>query len=166
MPIYEFYCKDCHTVFQFFSKTVSPEKVPPCPKNAGHAALERQLSRFAMGRSGAKEGGAPQEGADDGAGSPLDDPRVEAKMMDLMSRMEGMDENDGRAMGRMMRELTSLTGEGGDDPAMQEAIRRLESGEDPERVEEIVADAWGDEPGGGTGGGFGEPGYDGGMYDM
>lgn len=165
MPIYEFYCKDCHKVFQFFSKTVSPEKVPPCPKNAGHAALERQLSRFAMGRSGAaKDGGSLPEGPGGDAGSPMDDPRVEAKMMDLMSRMEGMDENDGRAMGRMMRELTALTGEGGDDPAMQEAIRRLESGEDPERVEEIVADAWGEEPGGG--GGHGEPSYDGGMYDM
>lgn len=85
-------------------------------------------------------------------------------MMELMGRMEGMDENDGRAMGRMMRELTQITGEGGDDPAMQEAIRRLEAGEDPEKVEEIVGDAWGETDG--AGGSYGEPSYDGGMYDM
>jgi putative FmdB family regulatory protein len=165
MPIYEFYCKDCHAVYQFFSKTVSPEKIPPCPKHADHSPLERQMSRFAMGRSGAKEGPAGDVGPEGPGESRMDDPRVEARMMELMGRMEGMDENDGRAMGRMMRELTQITGEGGDDPAMQEAIRRLEAGEDPEKVEEIVGDAWGETEGGG-GGGYGEPSYDGGMYDM
>jgi len=165
MPIYEFYCQDCNTVFQFFSKTVSPDKIPPCPKVATHHPLERQMSRFAMGRSGAKkETASPEAGSMENGASPMDDPRVEAKMMDLMSRMEGMDENDGRAMGRMMRELSQLTGEGTDDPAMQEAIRRLEGGEDPERVEEIVGDAWGDGSAGGAE--FSEPSYDGGMYDM
>ncbi|MCB9497170.1 MAG: zinc ribbon domain-containing protein [Fibrobacteria bacterium] len=161
MPIYEFYCRDCHAVYQFFSKTVSPEKIPPCPKHDDHAPLERQMSRFAMGRSTPKASSG-EEGAGETGGTPMDDPRTEARMMEIMSRMEGMDENDGRAMGRMMRELTELTGEGGDDPAMQEAIRRLESGEDPEKVEEIVGDAWGDAPGGA----MGEPSYDGGMYDM
>lgn len=166
MPIYEFYCKDCHTVFQFYSRTVSPEKIPPCPKNEAHAPLERQMSRFAMGRSSslADKGESPEGGPQGDGPSPLDDPRTEARMMDLMSRMEGMDENDGRAMGRMMRELADITGEGANDPAMQEAIRRLEGGEDPEKVEEIVGDAWGD--GGGGAAGFGEPSMDGGMYDM
>jgi len=166
MPIYEYYCKDCHTVYQFFSKTVSPEKQPDCPKNPAHLSLERQMSRFAMGRAesggkGVSEGVGEEGGAAD---SRMDDPKVEARMMDLMSRMEGMDENDGRSMGRMMRELTQITGEGADDPAMQEAIRRLEGGEDPEKVEEIVGDAWGEGPAGGAG--YGEPSYDGGMYDM
>jgi putative FmdB family regulatory protein len=166
MPIYEFYCKDCHSVFQFYSRTVSPEKIPACPKNDTHAPLERQMSRFAMGRSSAsgEATAAPESGPAGDGPSPLDDPRTEARMMDLMSRMEGMDENDGRAMGRMMRELADITGEGANDPAMQEAIRRLEGGEDPEKVEEIVGDAWGDE--GGGAGGFSEPSMDGGMYDM
>lgn len=160
MPIYEFYCRDCNTVFQFFSRTVNPGKIPPCPKDSGHSSLERQMSRFAMGRSGSKE---KVDGSGDGnAPSRLDDPATEARMMDLMSRMEGMDENDGRAMGRMMRELSEITGEGGSDPAMQEAIRRLEGGEDPDKVEEIMGDAWGTEGSGGRS----EPGFDGGMYDM
>lgn len=165
MPIYEFYCSDCNTVYQFYSRTVNPEKVPPCPKDPSHASLERQMSRFAMGRSASKGDSASGEhGNPDGGASPMDDPRVEARMMDLMSRMEGMDENDGRAMGRMMRELADITGEGATDPAMQEAIRRLEGGEDPEKVEEIVGDAWGESSHGGAA--LSEPGYDGGMYDM
>ena len=172
MPIYEFYCRDCNTIYQFFSKRVDPERIPPCPKHAGHAALEKQMSRFAMGRGASKNDPPPQGGADtdqgpDRGGPNLDDPRIEAKMMDLMSRMEGMDENDGRSMGRMMRELAAVTGEGADDPAMQEAIRRLESGEDPEKVEEIVSDAYGEDALGGSGGGnMGAPSMDTSLYDM
>jgi len=171
MPIYEFVCRDCNSVYQFFSKRVDPEKVPPCPKHPEHAPLSRQMSRFALGRPASRNGEpsdqAPEQGKGESASGPdLDNPQVEARMMDLMSRMESMDENDGRSMGRMMRELASITGEGSQDPAMQEAIRRLESGEDPEKVEQIVSDAYGEDALGGTGGHGGEPSFDGGMYDM
>lgn len=171
MPIYEFVCTDCNTVYQFFSKRVDPERIPPCPKQPGHGPLVRQMSRFAMGRAAAgaepTPDSSPEQSGDLGRKGPdFDDPRVEAKMMDLMSRMESMDENDGKSMGRMMRELTSITGEGSDDPAMLEAIRRLESGEDPEKVEQIVSDAYGEDALGGSGGDMGAPSFDGGMYDM
>ncbi|MGD2029649.1 MAG: zinc ribbon domain-containing protein, partial [Desulfobacterales bacterium] len=32
MPIYEFYCRDCNTIFNFFSKTINTTKKPKCPK--------------------------------------------------------------------------------------------------------------------------------------
>ena len=49
MPIYEFYCKDCHTIFNFFSRTVNTEKQPACPKCA-RPELERKMSVFAISR--------------------------------------------------------------------------------------------------------------------
>lgn len=171
MPIYEFYCPDCHVVYQFLSKRVDPDRVPAsCPKSPSHVALQRQMSRFAMGRSASSSPAPESEGAPDvqgaGEGPGWEDPRLEGRMMDLMSRMDSMDENDGRSMGRLMRELSEITGEGKGDPAMQEAIRRLESGEDPEKVEETVSDAYGEDALGGGGGAFGEPSMDGGLYDM
>ena len=32
MPIYEFYCRDCHRVYSFLSRSVAPDRRPPCPK--------------------------------------------------------------------------------------------------------------------------------------
>ena len=55
MPIYEFYCADCHTIFNFLSKAVNTSKRPPCPKC--RRKLERQVSLFSMG-------GNSQEGGD------------------------------------------------------------------------------------------------------
>jgi len=171
VPIYEFVCRDCNTVYQFFSKRVDPQNTPPCPKHPGHSPLERMMSRFALGRAaGGGDSGRDQEpgGAMGGSGGEEPgDPHMEARMMDLMARMESIDETDGRAMGRMMRELAGITGEGVDDPAMQETIRRLESGEDPEKVEEIVSGAYGEDVfGGGSAAQTSSPSYDGGMYDM
>jgi len=171
VPIYEFVCRDCNTVYQFFSKRVDPQRTPPCPKHPEHSPLERMMSRFALGRAGGGQepggGLGTGEGMGGQGGEDLPDPRMEARMMDLMSKMESIDETDGRAMGRMMRELAGITGEGMDDPAMQETIRRLEAGEDPEKVEEIVSGAYGEDTfGAGGASRQASPSYDGGMYDM
>jgi putative FmdB family regulatory protein len=32
MPIYEFYCPDCHTVFSFFSSRIDTAVRPACPQ--------------------------------------------------------------------------------------------------------------------------------------
>ncbi|MCP4369614.1 MAG: hypothetical protein GY797_16110 [Deltaproteobacteria bacterium] len=32
MPIYEFYCADCHTIYNFFSLKINTETVPKCPR--------------------------------------------------------------------------------------------------------------------------------------
>ena len=49
MPIYEFYCADCHTIFNFFSRTVNTRKSPLCPR-CGKRTLDRQVSAFAIDR--------------------------------------------------------------------------------------------------------------------
>ena len=72
-------------------------------------------------------------------------------MMKLASDLEGMDENDPRQMAAAVRKMTELAGEPV-TPAMEEMIRRLEAGEDPERIEEDLGDAIEDEMGGEGGG--------------
>lgn len=135
MPVYEFYCPDCHTIYNFLSRRVNTAAAPSCPR-CRRPHLERQVSVFAIsrGRSG-KEGEA--EG-DDGLPD-LDEVRMEQAMEALAAEAEGMDENDPRQAARMMRKLYGAMGmEVG--PGMEEAIRRMEAGEDPDAVEEELGD--------------------------
>jgi putative FmdB family regulatory protein len=157
MPIYEFLCKTCNRIFSFHSFKVDPDKVPVCPK-CGAGDLERVPSRFGVG--------AARKSAAGGDGDDVDDPRLEREMMKLAADLEGMDENDPRQMAAAVRKMTELAGEE-ITPAMEEMIRRLEAGEDPERIEEDLGDAIEDEMGDG-GGGFGgaPPTRDEGLYSM
>ena len=144
MPIYEFLCRACNRIFSFHSFKVTTDKVPTCPK-CGATDLHRVPSRFGVASSKA---GA--DGDDDGDG--LDDPRVEREMMRFASELENMDENDPRAMAAAVRRMTEIAGEPV-TPAMEEMIRRLEAGEDPEKVEEELGDVLEEEMGD-EGGGF------------
>lgn len=130
MPIYEFYCRDCHTIFNFFSKTVNTRKKPNCPK-CGRGPLDKQMSAFAFtGR--AKE----SEDMDD---LPMDEGKMEQAMRMLASEAENINEDDPRQAANLMRKLTDMTGlELG--PGMQEALKRMEQGEDPEQVESEMGD--------------------------
>ncbi len=133
MPIYEFYCQNCHTIYSFFARRADTQTVPPCPKHAKHK-LRRQMSRFAISRG---RGDTPE--ANDGMPSDIDEEKMEQAMMQLAGEAEGMNEDDPIAMARMMRKLMDTTGmrmgEG-----MEEAIRRMEAGEDPDKVEEEMGD--------------------------
>jgi len=129
MPIYEFYCPDNHTVYQFFARSLSYSgKTPRCPAN-GEYRMERRMSKFAF-LKGAKE---PTENDPfDG----LDDSKMEALMADMERGMEGMDDSnpDPRQLGHLMRKMTDAMGDKVPSE-MREMIRRLESGEDPEKLE-------------------------------
>ena len=114
------------------------------------------LTRKSSGSSVSEDSpGAP--GGDD---MPDLSPGQEREMMRLMSQIEGMDENDPKQMGTLMRKMSEITGEGL-DPEMEEAVRRLEAGEDPDKIEEDLGDL-----GMGDGGGMGGPTYDDGMYSL
>ncbi len=130
MPVYEFYCADCHTIFNFLSRRVNTDKKPACPR-CQRPDLERQVSRFAVSRGRGEE---PVEGMPD-----LDEEKLEKAMMGLAGEMEGADENDPRQMARIMRRLTDATGMNL-GPGMEEAIRRLEAGEDPDKIEAEMGD--------------------------
>ena len=105
MPIYEFYCRDCHTIFSFFARRVDTETVPKCPKHARHK-LRRQMSRFAIssGRSDSPTGEGPEPD--------FDDEKMEAAMMHMAGEVEGMDEEDPRAMAR----CAAFSSHSSDDP--------------------------------------------------
>jgi len=148
VPIYEFYCGHCHTVFSFLSRTISPTKRPACPR-CGRPDLERRMSRFAISRGRTEDAKSADEPPD------LDEAKMEAAMEDLAREGEGLDEEDPRQMARLMRKLHESGGlplnEG-----MKEAIRRMEAGEDPDKIEEELGDLLEEEPSGAGETGSGE----------
>jgi putative FmdB family regulatory protein len=159
MPVYEFLCPACNRIYSFHSFKVSTDKIPVCPK-CGAGDLRKVPSRFGVN--------APRKttAGDGGNGdSDLDDPRMEREMMRLAAEFENMDENDPRQMAAAVRRMTELAGEPV-TPAMEEMIRRLEAGEDPEKVEEEMGDALEEEMGETGAMGGGAPDYDDGLYPM
>jgi len=169
MPIYEFGCPKCRKIFSFFSKKLKPEGLPTCPK-CGNKKLERQMSRFAAPR-GAKEPAATAE-TDDGPPMPdLDNPRMERAMQEMERDMEHLDENNPRHMAHMMKKMKDLMPPGTMPKELDVAIKRLEKGEDPEKIEADMGDVLGDMMGpegedemGGMGG-MGGYSRDSGLYD-
>jgi len=169
MPIYEYACPKCRVIFNFLSKKIKPDKLPTCPK-CGNKEMKKQISRFAMTR-GLSEPAAKTEGAGDEPPMPdFEDPRVERAMMELERDMDHMDENNPRHMAHMMRKMKDLMPPGTVPKELDIAIKRLEAGEDPEKIEEDMGDVLGelmggpDEEGGpgGLGGGYS---HDSGLYD-
>ena len=160
MPIYEFLCTTCNRIYSFHSFKMATEKIPACPK-CGDSGLRRVPSSFGVAASTKTAAG------DDEAGGSFDDPRMEREMMRFASELENMDENDPRAMAAAVRKMTEIAGEPV-TPAMEEMIRRLEAGEDPEKVEEELGDAIEEEMGDEGGGGFAgaPPTRDSGLYPM
>jgi len=142
MPIYEFYCPECNTVFSFFSAAVDTAAAPACPK-CSRPKLGRRPSRFAMlkpGRSDESE----LDGDDPFAG--VDEERMEKAMEALGAEFEGMDENaepDPRQMSHLLRRFSEVTGlEPG--PKLRDMLDRLERGEDPESLEAEMGGEGGD----------------------
>jgi putative FmdB family regulatory protein len=130
MPIYEFYCSRCNTIYNFFSRRINTTKVPNCP-TCGDAPLSRQVSVFAV------TGRAREDGdADD---LPFDESRMEKAMQMLAGEADKINEDDPRQAAAMMRKLSDATGlELG--AGMQEALRRMERGEDPDAIEAELGD--------------------------
>ncbi len=134
MPVYEFYCADCHTVYQFLSKRIRTDARPVCPR-CGRADLRRQVSPFAAPRR-------VREAPVEGPLGDVDESRLERALASLESEMGGLDEKDPRQMARFLRTLSEASGIRA--PGMDEAIRRMESGEDPEKIEEELGALFGD----------------------
>lgn len=130
MPIYEFYCPACHTIFSFLSRKVDTSRTPGCPKC--HGTLRREVSLFAA------VGKAREE---DGAGDlPVDESRMEQAMESLAGEAENINEDDPRQAAQLMRRFSQMTGMEF-NAGMESALSRLEAGEDPEQIEADMGDA-------------------------
>ncbi len=116
MPIYEYTCPDCGRRARIhLSYDEYDGATPACP-NCGGLHLKRRVGRVAVARS------------------------EDSRLDNLMSgdSLDGL-EDDPRAMGRFMRQMSREMGEDlGDELA--EVADRLEKGESPESIERSMPD--------------------------
>lgn len=131
MPIYEFFCQDCNTIFNFFSRRINTDKQPDCPR-CGRGKIKRMVSAFAtIGKAKKSDESNPLAG--------LDEAKMEQALAGLMREAEHLNEEDPRQMAGLMRKFSARTGISLGDH-MEEALSRLEAGEDPDAVERDMGD--------------------------
>ncbi len=147
MPIYEFSCPKCRIIFSFLSKRMNPDRLPVCPK-CGNKKMEKQMSRFATPKGLAEPAAAPAGDAEGPPAPDFDDPKVMRAMAELERDMDHLDENNPKHMAHVMKKMKDAMPPGTMPKEMDDAIRRLEKGEDPEKIEEDMGDVLGDAFGG------------------
>lgn len=69
----------------------------------------------------------------------LDETKMEQAFAGMMRDAEGMNEDDPRQMANLMRKFSQKTGISLGDQ-MEEALSRMEAGEDPDRIEQEMGD--------------------------
>jgi putative FmdB family regulatory protein len=107
MPIYEYFCSGCRRKVEVFRRSMNATGAVSCP-NCGGGELSRLVSRFAVHRSVSEFGTAGEE-----------------------SYLQGLEEDDPRAMAAWARRMGEESGEAG-DPEFQQMISRMEAGEMPD----------------------------------
>ena len=136
MPIYEFYCERCNTIFNFYSKSITTTNQPICPQ-CKKMKLKRLLSNFSVLRE-------TSEG--DGEESlPFDEQKMEKAVGMLAQEAQNINEDDPKQAAHLMRRLSEMAGiDMG--KGMKEAMDRIEAGEDPEKIEEEMGDILEEDP--------------------
>jgi len=146
MPIYEYDCGSCKRRVSLFFPSFSAVEARTaagenkCPR-CGSPDLTRRMSRVRALRH-------TSVGAGVGAGSDGDDD-MPGDLEGMAAGLEGLDENDPRAVARWARQMKETMGEEMDmGPEFDRALARIESGEDPERVmEDLDPEALGGDAG-------------------
>ena len=117
MPRYAFRCNDCgQRFYQFVSYTEYETFQPACPRCQSEA-VRRRIGRVALGKS--------------------EQSRLEGMVDDEM--LAGLDPDDPKALGQLMRQMSAETGE---DLGAEfgEVVDRLESGQSPDEIEQAMPD--------------------------
>jgi hypothetical protein len=133
--------------------------------------MVKEVSPFAALKGAAEPAAAlASDGAPDGMPD-MEDPRVQNVMREMERDMGNLDENNPKHMAHMMRKMQDLMPADAMPKEMNDAIKRLEAGEDPEKIEadmgEIFDEFMRPEEGADVSG-MGGGGYtrDGALYDM
>jgi hypothetical protein len=93
----------------------------------------------------ARVSGGKEEGAVDDM-PPIDEAKMEKAMAMLAGEADKINEDDPRQAAMLMRKLSDATGLNL-GPGMEEALNRMERGEDPEKIEQEMGDLLeGEEP--------------------
>lgn len=123
MPAYEFRCLDCRKRFEIFMPYADYGKRAVACSHCGSQNIQRRIGRIRFARS------------DDSRLEDLADP----------DKLAGL-ENDPKALGRMMRQMSQEVGEdmGGE---FDEVVGRLESGQTPDQIERDLPDLAGGDGG-------------------
>ena len=124
MPAYEFRCLDCRKRFEIFMSYSDYGKHAVVCSHCGSQNIQRRIGRIRFARS------------DDSRLEDLADP----------DKLAGL-EDDPKALGRMMRQMSREVGEdmGGE---FDEVVGRLEAGQSPDEIERDLPDLAGGDDGG------------------
>lgn len=121
MPTYQYRCLNCKRRFEIFlTYQEYGEKTVVC-QHCGSEKIQRRIGRIRVARS------------------------EESRLDDLAdpSGLEGL-EDDPRALGRMMRKMSSEMGEDL-GPEFSDVVDRLEKGQSPEEIEKAIPDLAGED---------------------
>lgn len=112
MPVYEFRCQDCRRLVRLTYSFDEYEQATPTCSHCGSQKLQRRIGRVALARG--------------------DDARMDSLIDD--DALANLSEDDPRALGRLMRQMSSEMGEDlGEE--FGEVVDRLEKGQSPEEIE-------------------------------
>ena len=139
MAIYEYYSPENNRIYSFYAKTIShSDKLPRCPDNPNYKMV-KMISTFSVT-------GNRDNFEDESMGSHPSDHDFQAAMAEMENEITGIDEEnpDPRQLGHLMRKMTEISGEKMPE-RMEEIMRRLEAGEDPEKLEDEFGDMLEDE---------------------
>lgn len=117
MPVYEFRCQDCRRLVRLTYSFSEYDSATPTCIHCGSQDLQRRIGRIALAKS------------------------EEARMDSMLdeSALAGLDEEDPKQLGRLMRQMSQEMGEDlGEE--FGEVVDRLEKGQSPEEIEQAMPD--------------------------
>ena len=132
MAIYEYYSPDNKRIYSFYAKSISQsDKLPRCPDNPKYKMI-KMISNFSVTENKPNSESVTELMSNDSRNHVL-----QRTMNEIESDMTGIDEENPnpRKLGQLMRKIAEISGRGISEE-MEELMRSMEAGEDPDELEE------------------------------